>query len=108
MTLRERIHRLYRAHPKAERAEPHHGRRATPAQSWLARTAGLAPPTIRLWIKQGRPSEVGELLIQKLEYEAGLRPDAPSARAILDAWRETTRRYGRRSGAGSAHDNGRS
>lgn len=107
MTLRERIHRLYQAHPKGERAEPHHGRRANLGQSWLARTIGMDATTIRLWVQQGRPSEIGELLIQQLEYEAGLRPDAPSARAVLDAWRKTTRRYGRRSGAGSAHDNGR-
>jgi len=107
MTLRERIHRLYRAHPKGERAEPHHGRRVNLGQSWLARMIDLDPTTIRLWVRQGRPSDIGELLIQQLEYEAGLRKDAPSARAVLDAWRQTTRRYGRRSGAGSAHDNGR-
>src|SRR5690606_8167663 len=107
MTLRERIHRLYQAHPKGERAEPHHGRRANLGQSWLARMIDLDPTTIRLWDKQDRPSEIGELLIQQLEYEAGLRKDAPSAGAILDAWRKTTRRYGRRSGAGSAHHNRR-
>ena len=107
MTLRERIHRLYQAHPKGERAEPDHGRRANLGQSWLARTIGMDATTIRLWVRQGRPSEIGELLIQQLEYEAGLRADAPSARAVLDAWRQTTRRYGRRSGAGSAHDNRR-
>ena len=52
----------------------HVGRRVNLGQSWLTRAIGVDATTIRLWVKQGRPSEIGERLIQ---HEA--RPNALAA-----------------------------
>lgn len=74
MTLRERIARLYRLHPRGERVS-----RAAPAgvrdygQTWLAREAGVSPQTVRRWIKRDEPSRYGEVVLERLEREAGIR-----------------------------------
>jgi len=69
MTLRERIARLYAAHPRGERM------RRAPAgvrdlgQTWLAREAGVSPQTVRRWVQRGEPSRYGELVLERLERE---------------------------------------
>lgn len=72
-TLRERIARLYRLHPRGERVS-----RAAPegvrdlGQTWLAREADVSPQTVRRWVQRGEPSRYGERVIRDLEREAGL------------------------------------
>lgn len=69
MTLRDRIARLYAAHPRGERM------RRAPAgvrdlgQTWLAREAGVSPQTVRRWIQRGAPSRYGAVIIEWLERE---------------------------------------
>lgn len=72
MTLRDRIARLYRLHPRGERM-----RRAPMGvrdlgQTWLAREADVSPQTVRRWVQSGAPSRYGELILERLEREAGL------------------------------------
>lgn len=74
MTLRDRIVRIYRSHPRGERVS-----RAAPegvrdlGQTWLAREAGVSPQTVRRWVQRGEPSRYGALIIERLEAEAGIR-----------------------------------
>ena len=80
MTLRERIRRLYRLHPRGERM-----RRAPLGvrdlgQSWLAREAGVSPQTVRRWVQRGEPSRYGALIIERLEAAAGAGAEIDASR----------------------------
>lgn len=72
MTLRDRIARLYAVHPRGERM-----RRAPMGvrdlgQTWLAREAGVSPQTVRRCIARDKASQRIEMVIRRLEHEAGL------------------------------------
>lgn len=79
MTLRDRIARLYAAHPEGERAEAGTAGRRGLGQTWLARQSGrvlpepVAPRTVRDWVRRGRLPPIGVILVERLEEEAGLR-----------------------------------
>ena len=72
MTLRDRIARLYQAHPRGARAEHDRPGRDGLGQSWLAREAEVDERTVRRWVRAGAPSRYGALIIERLEREAGL------------------------------------
>lgn len=72
MTLRDRIARLYAAHPRGERVSRAPGEVKDLGQSWLAREIKVDPKTVRRWVQQDRASRFGELLIRRLEEEAGI------------------------------------
>ena len=73
MTLRERIHRLYQLHPRGERAEtgPRRGKAPT-GLTWLAREAGVTREAVRQCLARNKASRRIEMVIRRLEYEAGL------------------------------------
>lgn len=76
--LRDRIERLYDAHPRGRRVQTQ-----VPAgvrdrgQTWLARMTDYSPQSVRKWIAEGKPSRRGEFAIRTLEREAGLRNGGP-------------------------------
>lgn len=72
MTLRDRIARLYAAHPRGERVIRAPGRVRDLGQSWLAREIGVDATTVRRWVARGEASRYGELRIRQLEEEAGI------------------------------------
>ena len=72
MTLRDRIARLYQAHPRGAKAEQGRPGPDSLGQSWLAREAGVDDRTVRRWVRAGAPSRYGALVIERLEREAGL------------------------------------
>src|SRR5690606_29025666 len=73
MSLRDRIARLYRLHPRGERAEtgPRRGKAPT-GLTWLAREAGVTREAVRQCIARDKASPRIEMVIRRLEYEAGL------------------------------------
>ena len=73
MTLRERIARLYRLHPRGERAEtgPRRGKAPT-GMTWLAREAGVTREAVRQCIARDKASQRIEMVLRRLEHEAGL------------------------------------
>lgn len=79
MTLRDRIARLYAAHPRGERVSRALGRIRDLGQSWLAREAKVDPSTVRRWVQRDEPSAYGALVIERLEEEAGIRSAHRSA-----------------------------
>ena len=74
MTLRDRIARLYQAHPRGARAETRPTVRSTArGQTWLAREIGVSASAVRRWVSGSRRlPQVVEVAIRALEKEAGL------------------------------------
>src|SRR5690606_34637617 len=72
-TLRDRIARLYRLHPRGERARvgPRRGKAPT-GLTWLAREAGVTREAVRQCMARDKASPRIEAAIRRLEYEAGL------------------------------------
>lgn len=77
MTVRDRIARLYAAHPSGARAERRPGAPGL-GQSWLARESArilprpVAARTIRRWAQEDRLPPIGVILVEALEWEAGI------------------------------------
>jgi len=74
MNLRDRIARLYQAHPRGARAETRPTVRSTArGQTWLAQQLGMSPSAIRRYVSGSRRlPQVVEVAIRALEREAGL------------------------------------
>ncbi|HEX6938596.1 MAG TPA: hypothetical protein VF158_04240 [Longimicrobiales bacterium] len=78
---RERIERLYRAHPRGFAAKPH--RKGPPDEyglDWFARQLGVHWRTVLRWqqgVQRPRPREAESILrdIERLEREAGIEPE---------------------------------
>lgn len=72
--LRERIARLYEAHPEGAAAkEDRRGAEQAVGVSWLADRVHRSPRTIQRWIDRTRtPDPLAVEKIEELEYEAGI------------------------------------
>ena len=75
--LRERIERLYRAHPEGARAKrDRRGLAVAYGVRWLARRLHRTPRTVQRWIDgTHRPDPLAVEALERLEREAGIEPD---------------------------------
>lgn len=70
LSVRDRIRRLYEAHPEGASTSGATGAIPDYGQTWLARREGLAPSTVRRWVQADRLSRAGEEILRRLEREA--------------------------------------
>lgn len=72
LSVRDRIIRVYEAHPEGISTSKATGDVKDYGQTWLARREDLHPSTVRRWVQQNQLSRAGEEILARLEDEAGV------------------------------------